>query len=177
MKALSTNLARSLPVLVFVTAALQSATVRGEGSCEFDGSLSKIENIDADVLAGSDDMTICLWVHPTDLGESGGTVLTLDESGTGGVRIQRNQSSTTLTLAALFGMTVGSWSFPVAEDSWSAVAVTYNESDESNDPSARVNFSNATVTQSGSGPSGTVPMVNPGYCVGNWSDQRTAFEG
>ena len=55
--------------------AILPTLVRGDGSIKFNGdtaTTSKLQNDTADVLDGSDDMTICLWINPNSIGEGAG---------------------------------------------------------------------------------------------------------
>jgi hypothetical protein len=181
MRTRLTNTLRRLLTVACFALLLTPVLARGDGSISFNGptpGTSKLESTAADVLGSSSDMTICVWVYPEGLGESSdGYVVTFDETGNTGVRLQKDGSATSLTFTATFGTTAGFWSFPVAEDAWSAVAVTYNKSLATNNPAARVNFSSATVTQSGPDPTGAVPTINSGYCIGARSNQNNTWEG
>jgi hypothetical protein len=181
MRTRFTNTLRRLLAVAYLALLLTPALARGDGSVSLNGptpGTSKLESTSANVLDGSSDMTICVWVYPEGLGESSeGSVVSLDETGNSGVRLKKDGSASSLTFTAIFGTTTGFWTFPVTEDDWSAVAVTYNKSSTTNNPAARVNFSTATVTQSGADPTGAVPTINTGYCVGNRSNPDQTWEG
>jgi hypothetical protein len=105
MKPQPTNLARLVLGAACLIGALAPTAAHADGSIEFNGGTSvtsKLENATADVLANSNDMTICVWVYHAGLGlQSAGKVLTLDETGQSGVQLHHNNSTTSLTFAAL----------------------------------------------------------------------------
>jgi hypothetical protein len=153
---------------------LAPGVARGEGSISFNGQDSKLAHTSADVLNGSNDITICAWVYPVSSGEGGeGVVVALDESASG-VAL-RHDSGSTLALWANFGTTDGKWVFPVKHNKWSAVAVTYNKSSTSNSAQARVDF--VDMTETPTMPAGSLPGVNSGHCVGNINDGSKAWDG
>jgi hypothetical protein len=160
------------------------APARGQGSIAFNGTTtsgtSKLENATADVLRGSEDLTMCVWVYPEGQGETagvaGGYVATLDETGNTGVKLYHSTSGANLTFQARFSPSNGTWTFPVTQNTWTAVAVRYNKSSVANQPIIRVNF--ATVTPTQAGPSGSpVGPFATGYCIGNSSDQTHTWDG
>jgi hypothetical protein len=164
----TTSLQRILRLSCCV-ALLAPTAARGDGSTVFNGTSSPsggtsiVQNASADLLAGSNDITICAWVYPTGDGEQGlGTIVALDEAGSG-IRLQ-NYTGSNLAFASQFS-TPGLWQFPVANNTWSAVAVTYNKSNTTNVPASRVNFATVSTTPEVN-PSGTPPSVNTGYCIG-----------
>jgi hypothetical protein len=106
-------------------------------------------------------------------GSGEGVVAALDETA-GGVSLQHGAGST-LELKANFDMSDGEWSFPVAHDKWSAVAVTYDKSSTANDAEARVDFVDVTVTPTS--PTGSLAGINLGYCVGNIAGQTQGWDG
>jgi hypothetical protein len=135
---------------------------------------SKLQNNTADLI-DEHEMTICAWVQSSGVGEdSGGTLVSLDEAQSG-VLIQHYSSLSKLVFGAKFASVNGAWTFPIVEDTWCAVAVSY-DTDTPNDLTARVNFADVTVTQL-STPSGAAPNLNTGYCVGNNSGQNYTWQG
>jgi hypothetical protein len=115
------------------------------------------------VPAGSNELTICAWVYPIGEGESGfGTVVALPEGGNH-LRLE-HASGANLRFAATFD-SGGTWTFPVANDAWTAVAVSYSYSSSDSDPIIRVNFQNTSPTESS--PSGVPDDIDAGYCVGS----------
>jgi hypothetical protein len=176
-------LARPLLALTCLIAALAPAAARGEGSIAFNGTSSpsggssKLENPDADVLDGSNLMTICVWVFRTGPGQGdAGTLLTLDEAGALGSSVKLLNSASKLALFAGFVPTPGVWSVPLEDNSWSAVAVTYDKSDQGKKPTFRVNFKDVTPTED-LAPGGTPFSVPPGYCIGNLTTQTSTWQG
>jgi hypothetical protein len=84
-----------------VAPLLATSMARGDGSIAFNGTsspsggTSNLENTTANVLSGSNIMTICAWVYRAGAGEgNAGTLLTLDHVGGSGssVKIQNSSS-------------------------------------------------------------------------------------
>jgi hypothetical protein len=156
---------------------VQELYFQSDGSILFNGALAnpnaKLENTTADVPAGSNEMTICAWVYPIGQGESGfGTVVALPEGGNH-FRLE-HASGANLRFAATFD-SGGTWTFPVANAAWTAVAVSYSYSSSDSDPIIRVNFQNTSPTESS--PSGVPDDIDTGYCVGNRTGQANTWAG
>jgi hypothetical protein len=160
-----------LPLIVPVLA-------HGEGSILFDGLDSRLMKTDADVLAGSSNITVCVWVWAAGLGENNlGTILRLDEDGSA-ILLGHPSSANTLHWVGKFTGGNGEWTFPVTDGTWRPVSVTYNKSNPANDPVARVNFADVTETEVASpNPMGSPQAINTGYCVGNDSTQVRTWNG
>jgi hypothetical protein len=152
-----------------------------EGSILFNAALanpnSKLENTTADVLAGSDELTICAWVNAAGFGQNGdGTVIRFDE--TSDTHFLRHPNAANkLTWIASFSSSYGEWTFPITDGQWQAVALTHDQSPASNTPRARVNYLDVTVTRVSAVPTGDPVVVPAGYCVGNNSATNETWNG
>lgn len=74
------------------------------------------------------------------------------------------------------GSVDGQWTFPATDGQWNAIGVSYDRSSVANDPVARVNFADVTVTETAT-PVGTAETPATGYCVGNISGQTRTWDG
>jgi hypothetical protein len=151
--------------------------MQGQGSVQFNADManpnSKIENTTADVLAGSDEITICAWVYPSGQGENGeGMVFALDETGSS-LRLHRSGGNTFRFWANW--TSDGEWIYPATDNAWTAFALTYKNSGGSSEPRVRINFVDVSYS-SATAPSGT-PVGGDGYCVGNLSGQDNTWDG
>jgi hypothetical protein len=152
MNAQSNNLKSTLATLACLLTALAPTAAQAEGSILFNGAnpaataTSKLENQSADILAGSNDITICVWVHAAGLGESSqGFIFCLDETGAALVLAHHSNPGELIWLAGFTGNNGSAkWTFPVTDGQWNAVALTYNKSESDNEPGVRVNFLNVT---------------------------------
>ena len=151
---------------------------RSAGSILFNGGLtnanSKLENTTADLLEGSTEVTICAWIYPQGAGEANaGVVTAIDEAGSA-VRLQHN-SGTALRLIDVRDATNGEWTFPITNNAWNAVALTYDRVDPfNNPPRVRVNLLDVTETPVEAADGIHVP-AGVGYCVGNLSNQSQTW--
>jgi hypothetical protein len=186
MYAHSNNLKPRRLMWASLIAVLAPTLAHAEGSIFFDGADmpateadSKLENLSADVLAGSNTMTITAWVKAAGFGEGGfGTILRLDEEGQ--IVLQHEASTNTYGFVALWndpGQIVAAWTFGGTDPQWTCLQVTYDKSDPNNDPSVYVNGAAVTVNPGLTQPSGTPEPVGVGYCVGNDTSQVVTWDG
>jgi hypothetical protein len=163
-----------------VIALFSAAVARGHGSMQFNGGTtgtSKLQNAGgANILGSSNEITICAWVYQAGRSESGnGTVVALNASGNS-MSLLNASFSDTLQFATTWTTTSGDWSFEVAEDTWNAIAHTYDRSDEGNSLRVRVNFIDVQA-DAGDTPEGTSVEPGVGYCIGNVSGQTATWDG
>jgi hypothetical protein len=154
------------------------AAARGQGSMSFNGTSSKLQNDPADLFDGSTEMTFFAWINPASLGEgNSGFLSTLALDGaTAGIWMECS-SGPKLGLVANFGTTDGSWNVPMALNTWSAIAISYDADDESKIPTFRVNFANVSHGTF-SNPDGSLPnLTKTGYCIGNFPNQNFTWNG
>jgi hypothetical protein len=183
MYARSNNLKWPLVAIAWLAAALVPEMARGEGSISFNGDLagtSKVLNEDANVLAESDTMTITAWVKAAGVGEGGfGTVLRLDEGGQ--IVLQHQPSANKYGFAAVWksnsNLVVATWTFDAIDNQWTCLQVTYDKSAVNNDPLVYVDGTAVAVTPGSTQPSGTPPVVEPGYSVGNDESVVVTWDG
>jgi hypothetical protein len=169
--------------ITWLAAALVPELARGEGSLSFNGDMvgtSKVLNADANVLDGSDTMTITAWVKAAGFGEGDfGTVLRLDEGGQ--IVLQHEGSSNTYGFVAVWksngNQVVATWTFGAQDNQWKCLQVTYDKSDVNNDPIVYVDGVAVTVNPGLTQPSGTPPVVEPGYSVGNDESGVVTWDG
>ena len=159
---------------------IQELYFQTEGSILFNGNLfngtAKLENTTADLLAGSNEITICAWLYPTGQGETsgvGGMVFALDEGVVPNIFLHHATSGENLTFVATFLPTSSSTTFPVAHNTWTPVAISYKYASGSA-PTIRTNFQNVSSTQAGSG---TPSTTNTGYCIGNFTGGTNTWAG
>jgi len=179
------SMARTWPPLSFavgamivVLACFTGPSLAATSSIEFNGSTSKLENTAANVLDGSDTMTIVAWIYATGTGEgSFGRVVQLDHDDTSGAAISLRHANVVnqLQFQTRHSSGQGVWSIAATDNQWNAVAVAYDKSSTSNHPTARVNFAAATVTLLAT-PAGTKPTPT-GYCIGNRNQQDLTWSG
>jgi hypothetical protein len=159
-------------------AMVASAAALGDGSILFNGgstNTSKLQNDTANLLAGQSNITICAWVNAAGFGEgNNGTVIRLDEGGSVLI-LHHPNSADTLSWYVSYTTQDGQWTFPVTDEVWQPIALTFSTS-STNAPQVRVNFADVDPTPV-SNPSGTVPSIEPGYCVGNDNNQGTTWNG
>ena len=160
---------------------VQDLYFQSEGSILFNGGLAapnaKLENTSANILEGSDDVTICAWVYADGQGEgSAGVVTALDETGNG-LLLRHNNTSSTLRFIAQWDETDGEWTLPATDGVWNAVAISYDNTNDTNDPKVRVNFED--VPASNVVPPDGMSAIAPGlgYCVGNLNGQNNTWQG
>jgi hypothetical protein len=149
---------------------LLSAVARGDGSIAFNGSSSKLQHDLANVLDGSDEITVCVWVNSA--ASNDGYVLLFDEAGSG-LNFHHPASSNTLAWLAGFAPGFRQWSFPATDGAWHAVSIKYNRSNYTNTPEIRVDFTLVTLTPSGTG-TGSPSTVDNGYSVGSGWEGKIA---
>jgi hypothetical protein len=174
MNARSHNLGWPLAATMCFFAALAPAAARGEGSITFNATDSIIENVTADVLEGSDTMTITAWVKATGPGESGfGQVVVLDPAGD--IRLQHHDQGGSYGFVAEW-TDEGQWTFSALDTSWRCLQVTYDKSSTAHDPDIYVDgiqYNETRVTA----PQGSSPAIAPGYWVGNIQQQSLTWQG
>jgi hypothetical protein len=150
------------------------ASAHGDGSILFNGTTSKLENDAANILDGSNEITVCVWVKAnTFTGSSQRLVFCLSEDA-GQLHLNHQTSADTMGWSALLTGSA-TWTFPVKDGAWQAISVVYDRSLSTNDPIVRVNF--ADVTESNASPAGSPGAVPDGYCVGNDSTQSFGWDG
>jgi concanavalin A-like lectin/glucanase superfamily protein len=149
--------------LVCLTLMLVPVAAHGDGSIAFNGSSSKLQHDLANVLDGSNEITVCVWVNSA--ASNQGAALLFDDTGSA---LQLLHSATAHTLTWVAGFAPGSqqWSFPADDGEWHAVSITHDKSSHNNDPDIRVDFVAVTESQSGSGTSGPSNVFD-GYSVGS----------
>jgi hypothetical protein len=131
---------------------------------------SKLQHDTANLLDGSNEITICAWVYAAGLGGgSEGSILRLDEDGSALI-FGHDTSGNRLNWYA----GTGKWWFPITDALWLPVSLAYNKS-TTDYPRVRVNFADVTETQV------NTPTPNPnvvaGYCVGNEKGQSRGWNG
>src|SRR3990167_433681 len=149
-------------------------------SCDFNGTTSKLEHTTA---TGYDTATLTVvgWIFPDTTGEGGaGTLFITPEGasegiGTGFWVVRYNTTTNTLRVRAGFATTIGTWTFPVTDAAWNAVAISHSVV-AATPPVVRVNFADVTETQVAAG-SGARQAVASGYCIGNRSDSTRTWNG
>jgi hypothetical protein len=162
-------------------------TARGDGSAEFNGDedpnggTSKLQNDTADVLNGSQRVTLCCWIYPESRGENNnGYVFVLDEqdgAGTAAFVVSHHTGSDALLISKKPGSTgsTGFWTIPINDGEWNAVCVRLDFGTGSA-PTARVNYSSVSVTTV-SGGSDIQDVPAAGYCVGNRHAADKTWDG
>jgi hypothetical protein len=171
-----------LIVLCISIVFTMSALVHGQGSIDFNGTSSKIQNNDANILNGSNEITICVWVKAEGWGGGDfGSIFRLDEDGSSLILGHDDSAHTldwwiTATGGSGSNVGVGVWNFPATDGGWRAVSITYDHSMLATTPVAQVNFGDVTETLvDGIGTTPVTPLT--GYCVGNWSGGSRAWDG
>lgn len=143
-------------------------------SIVFDGTTTKLEHTTADLLSGST-MTVGAWVFANSAGEANqGRVFCVPESGV--TRLYHPASANTLSWVQDFNTTDGVWTFTAPDNQWNWVTLTYDRGSTANDPTARVNFTSATVTRV-TAPVGTSVAWTGGFCIGNITGQNLTWDG
>lgn len=144
----------------------------------FNATTSKLQHDTASLITG-DTLSICFWSYAASAGESSaGRIFSFDELDgvNSGVGINHAAAADTLQLFARWSGSLAVWQITASDNAWNAVAWSYNKSATTNDPVARVNFANATVTE-GTAPLTTKPTIASGYCVGNRSAADRTWDG
>jgi hypothetical protein len=169
MNSQSKHLTRRLFGSVVCIVALCAATARGDGSIFFNGTNSKIQNDNADILNTQTQITVCAWVFAESTGGGGnGSILRLDEQGDK-IIFGYEGPGTDMHWRA----DSGHWTFPLGLGGWRAISVTYDFT-SSSAPVVRVNFAPVTVTPV---VSWTSDLPATGYCIGNHSGGTTGWHG
>jgi hypothetical protein len=169
MRTKLTNTLQRLVKVGCLALLLAPATARGDGSIAFNGTsspsgTSKLVNTSADVLAGSNEMTICVWVYAAGGGENVGMLAALDEAGSG-IRLQY-QATAALAFRAEWGTLIGAWSFPVPDNKWNAVSLTWTNGSEAIDAVLQPEIRDCTIAGKddvGNYTSGGLVNDNPGF--------------
>lgn len=145
---------------------------------DYNGSTSKLEHTTANLLQGSGLFTILVWALPDTQGEATfGRLVVMPHTGGGGaINVGNVNTVGTIQLEFPWTTTNGKWDIPITNAAWNAIAFSYDNSSDVNDPIARVNFASATVTED-TAPVGTAVAPADGYCVGNRSDQARTWDG
>lgn len=144
-------------------------------SIVFNGTTSELEwtamgGFDVDTI------TICAWVYANGAGESNiGRVICYPETGSGS-RINHTVTANTLNWVYDFTTTDGVWTYTVTDNQWNAVAVSYDRTSTTNDPTVRVNFASASTTETAT-PAGTGQVASTGVSIGNRSDAAATWNG
>jgi hypothetical protein len=179
MNSRSINLAQLLSVSFFLFVVLIPWEVRGQGSISFNGSTSKIQNDTASLLEDSDEITICAWIFAATMGEGNAgflAAISLEPGTASGCWVQCDSSSR-LAFVANFGTSDGSWAVPLTTGIWIPVAISYSKENYTEVPNFRMNFAAVSPIPI-LNPNGTFPTFsNPGYCVGNFTDQNFTWNG
>jgi len=141
---------------------------------DFDSLNSKLENTTAD-LQVTTLSTFCVWALADGQGEGSlGHIIALDEA-VSYMRFRHHNAVDTLALSLITTGDDGIWTFPAPDLQWNAVAVSMDSSSLANDPIARVNFANVTVTETANPTLATTAPI--GYCVGNNTGQLRTWDG
>jgi hypothetical protein len=173
--------ARSLRwILLFIgigclISASFSTLAQADGSIRFDGISSKLQNNSANVLGSSEELTFCAWVYLRTLGEGNDGILVALDPTASGMWIQC-ASGPKLAFIANFGITDGSWTFPVTTGRWISVAISYSKAQVEVDPKFRIDFVDVPPVEV-SNPDGSSPNFGTGYCIGNLSGQNFTWDG
>jgi hypothetical protein len=146
----------------------------------FNGTTSKLEDTTA---TGFDvaQMTILVWARANSVGETAGRILIADElaggqSGANGFGLFHSVGANTLQFQYVFNTTTGVWTWAATDGQWNAIALSYDRSATTNNPTVRINFASVTVT-TGTTPSGTAVSPNSGYGIGNRNAADRTWDG
>lgn len=145
----------------------------------FNGSTSFIDKIQG-LFPGnlpSVIITVLAWTYAKGQGEGNNGAIYVTSFSQNRPNLRHNNSADTLSFVNGASVTNGIWTFPALDNQWNAVAVQYDRSLVTNDPAARVNFADVTVTET-STPVG-VPGVpsTAGYTIGNTSNRLSTWDG
>ena len=158
-------------------------TYTSAGSCYFDGDSGKVTVSAASGINGlfASGGTVTAWVRAASDGE-GNYGRVFDSSSSGPKFFTQGESGgkTELVFIHPWDGDDGNWktsSTSLAVGVWSHVAVTYNGSGTGNDPLIYVNGESFALTESGSGPSGTVNGDTDDKVIGNQADESRTFHG
>jgi hypothetical protein len=151
-----------------------SAGAHGDGSILFNGTTSKLENGAANVLDGSNEITVCVWVKAKTFTGSNPRLVFCLPADAGQLHLNHHTSANTMGWSAFLGGSA-TWTFPIKDGAWQAISVVYNRSHMDNNPTVRVNF--AEVTEPDVSPTGSPGAVLNGYCVGKASNQNNGWDG
>lgn len=144
-------------------------------SIVFNGTSSELEwtaygGFDVDTI------TVCAWTYANSAGEGNiGRVICFPEAGTAS-RINHPAAADTLQWVYDFTTTDGVWTFAATDNQWNAIAVSYDRTSTSNDPTVRVNFTSVTPTEATT-PSGTAQVASTGVSIGNRADALATWDG
>lgn len=143
---------------------------------DFNGTSTKLEQGTVSLPSG-DAMTIAFWAYADGLGEgSVGRIISLPENGASSVRFN---SSNVMELRWDWtggGSTDGNWTWSWTTGAWHATVIRYDKSATTNDPTVRVDFAAATVTETIT-PSGSAAAGTGGYTIGNIQNQSVTWDG
>lgn len=148
-------------------------------SCVFDGAISKLEYAS---VVGNGELqdpliNILFWAYANSIGEGSGVLFGIAF----GIGISTARPRLFYTSANTMRMTQGhsilngQWDFTLNTGRWNAVAVTYDRSNNANDPLVRVNFAPVSTSET-STPNGTFD-VNNTFIWGNVTAQTGTWDG
>lgn len=139
---------------------------------------TKLEHTTADVMNGSQDITVCFSSYALGNGEGGfGAVFMLPEStGTGNFQIRHRNIADEMQVTKNFGGGQATWNFTAPDNQWNLISVRYNWGNTSNRPVVFVNGEDVNATD-GVVPSGAVQNPATGYSVANATSQGATWDG
>ena len=147
---------------------------------KFDALNSKLEHTTG---TGFDvtQLTICCWTRCDGRGEGNlGRIISCSETGpaTDGFTLGANLTDQFQFLYTWSTSTSGTaqWTWTQTFGAWHALSVAYDRGLTTNDPTARVDYVNATITE-GRAPSGVVVVPTSGFCIGNNTGQTRTYDG
>lgn len=152
-------------------------------SCLFNGTTTKDENTTATGFApAGSTFTITCWALPTGQGEGNfGRIFQapeLDVAGTThGYFLAHMNAANSLLFACAASPTQGSWVFPITDNAWNAVALSWVGTSITNKPTVRVNFTAVDPSQNVVGSGAPLFPSEGGYCIGNRTGADRTWAG
>lgn len=142
----------------------------------FTATNSKLLHTTADVLSGSNVFTLCAWIFARGIGGgAGGRIFQFPEDTTE-VLLRHASATHLLRFEVDFTSAQGGWTFSAVDSVWHAVALSYDGGSTANDPIARLDFANQTVTEATT-PAGTFVQPLGGFGLGGRTTNDRAWDG